>query len=72
MENPNPGSDISFLRFEDEDGIYKIVGIGPWQERVRVPISPEEYALELAQATLKPCPICGNALHDCACEKGEK
>jgi hypothetical protein len=59
----NPGSGISFLRFEDEQGIYKIVGIGPTEERVRVRYPPEAYFVELAQAQMGPCAVCGKEQH---------
>ena len=35
-------SDISFLVFEDDQGFYRLEGVGPIEARVRVPMTKEE------------------------------
>jgi hypothetical protein len=64
-------ADISFLVFEDENGWYRLKGVGPVQEMVKVYLSEEEVALEVAKAMVAPCLACGKPRNICDCDNEE-
>ncbi len=54
-------ANIDFLRFEDKDGrIFFYSDAGE-----EVYLSPEEWAVECAEAMTQPCPYCGVVFCEC-------